>query len=109
MPGVNASDDRNSGIVELLRPRAVTFERVRERLSLAMPRASKEEIETRTRRFMLSVASKPVRAPPLLSEPASGDVKDLMAMSAHPDLVARIWPKEDLLTRNCKWRVFGRP
>jgi hypothetical protein len=109
MVDVNISDTRNSGIIQLLRPRAVTYESVRERLALVVPRTSDEEINEKARRFMQTVASKRLRPPPPLSEPPSDDVKDLLSMSAHPDLVARIWPKNELVCRNCRWRVFGRP
>ena len=109
MVDVNTSDTRNSGIIHLLRPRAVTFESVRERLALVAPRASNEEIEEKARQFMQSVASKRLRPPPPLSEPPSDDVKDLISMSAHRDLVARIWPKTEPAAWNCRWRVFGRP
>jgi hypothetical protein len=109
MVDVNTSDTRNSGIIQLLHPRAVTFESVRERLALAAPRASNEEIEEKARQFMQSVATKRLRPPPPLSEPPSDDVKDLISMSAHLDLVARIWSKNESAARNCRWRVFGRP
>jgi hypothetical protein len=67
MVDVSTSDTRNSGIIQLLRPRAVTFESVRVRLAFAAPRASNKEIEENARQFMQSVASKRLRPPPSLS------------------------------------------
>jgi hypothetical protein len=103
--GVALNDDRNRGVLELLRPEQLTTAIVTARLIRAYRGKPPADLAAQVARIM----SRPSGADVPASQPLSAVADPLYGLGTHPDLIERLWTLNAALPQDCRWVVFGFP
>jgi hypothetical protein len=103
--GVDLDDDRNRGVLDLLRPRRLTTAIVTARLIKAYRGKPPADLAAQVARIM----SRPSGADTPASQPLSAVADPLYGLGTHPDLIERLWALNKTLPADCRWVVFGFP
>ena len=103
--GVALDDDRNRGVLDLLRPPRLTAATVTARLIKAYRGRPPADLAAQVARIM----SRPRGADVPASQPLSAVADPLNGLNTHPDLIERLWELNKALPQDCRWVVFGFP
>jgi hypothetical protein len=103
--GVALNDDRNRGVLELLRLRRLTATMVAARLTRAHRGQPPADLAAQVARIM----SRPSGADTPASQPLSAVADPFNRLGTHPDLIERLWALNSVLPEDCRWVVYGFP
>jgi hypothetical protein len=103
--GVALNDDRNQGVLELLRSQRLTAAMVAARLIRAHRGEPPADLAAQVARIM----SHPSGADTPASQPLNAVADPLFGLGTHPDLIERLWTFNASLPEDCRWVVFGFP
>jgi hypothetical protein len=103
--GVALNDDRNRGVLDLLRPPRLTAAVVAARLIRAHRGQPPADLAAQVTRIM----SLPSGADTPASQPLGAVADPLYDLGTHPDLIERLWALNATLPEDCRWVVFGFP
>jgi hypothetical protein len=103
--GVALDDDRNRGVLDLLRPLQLTAATVTARLIRAHRGRPPADLAAQ----VATIMSRPSGADVPASQPLSSAADPLHGLGTHPDLIERLWTLNAALPQDCRWVVFGFP
>lgn len=107
--GVSIEDPRNQGPIAYFRPPDVTEEYVRLRFSRVFRQETPAQIDARVARFLASLASQSLRAPPPLSQSPTEVRNPFYELGVHPDIVEQLWRVDQALPLSSRWTFWGHP
>jgi len=107
--GIAIHESRNAGVIEYFRPKPVTQASVLRTLTAASRGKKPSDLLMRAQRLAETIARRPVRADPPLSQSLDEVPDPWFGLGTHPDIIEVVWKLDGSLPNRCRWVLWGYP